>query len=316
MQQYLTIYRNLCRVVGENRKLTFLMFFSSAAYNLIVLLPPVATAGVIKVVMDNNFDGIWYYVGLYIVFYIAYFAFMRLNYYSYTKIAEFYHIGTQEKLFDHLAAHPDILQKLPRGRIMDTFADDIRWSVDALNSAVEALIRLIQLIIVFIIFINYDLFIAGVAVIIDLLYLYLLNKNAKEEARRYANARRAEDGAISAFSELAEGKSVSADFPPESSRGKMEKSFTPWRREYRKKRRAIYARYTSMPSIVYLGKIALYVLLAKFVIDGIMGIDLLVLLISYFELTITCMDKMQAHLLDLSNYGVRIDRIKKLLSTT
>jgi|GEM_PF-6480315 len=315
MKQYLAIYRNLQRVVGENRRLTFLMFVSSGAYNLAALLPPLATAGIVRIVTEGNFDGIWYYAGLYVVFYIIYFAFMRLNYYSYTKIAEFYHIGTQEKLFDHVAENPGALEKLPRGRIMDTFADDIRWVVDALNAAVEALIRLIQLIVIFIIFLRYDLLIAGIAVGIDLLYLYLLNKNAKEEARRYANARRCEDGAISAFSELVEGKYEDKAFDPFPPREKMEKSFIPWRREYRKKRCAIYERYTSMPFIVYLGKIMLYILLAQFVIEGRMRLDLLVLLIGYFELTITCMDKMQVHLLDLSNYGVRIDRIKRLLTT-
>ena len=57
----------------------------------------------------------------------------------------------------------------------------------------------------------------------------------------------------------------------------------------------------------------LYVLLAKLVIDGKMGLDVLVLIIGYFEMTITCMDKMTTHLLALSNYGVRVERIKKLL---
>ena len=72
-------------------------------------------------------------------------------------------------------------------------------------------------------------------------------------------------------------------------------------------------RYAVMPAIPYLGKIILYILLAGFVLDGRMTLDLLVLLISYFELTITCMDKLQAHLLDLVNYGVRITRIERLI---
>lgn len=77
---------------------------------------------------------------------------MRLNYYSYMKIAEFYHISVQRKIFKHVDTHPDLLKKFPCGRIMDTFSDDIRWVVDAMNSIIEALIRLVQLIIIFIIY--------------------------------------------------------------------------------------------------------------------------------------------------------------------
>ena len=68
-----------------------------------------------------------------------------------------------------------------------------------------------------------------------------------------------------------------------------------------------------MPIVPYAGKIILYLLLAQFVLGGKMTLDLLILLISYFELTITCTDKLQVHLLDLVNYGVRISRIERLI---
>ena len=47
-----------------------------------------------------------------------------------------------------------------------------------------------------------------------------------------------------------------------------------------------------------------------------MKIDRLVLLVSYFELAITCTDTMLDYLLDLSNYGIRVKRIKKILDYT
>ena len=160
---------------------------------------------------------------------------------------------------------------------------------------------------------RYDFLVALIAVAIDSAYLIFLNINAREEAKRYANARHAEDHAISSFSEMIETKEADPSAPTEASREKLEKSYIPWLREYRKRRRAMNNRYAVMPAIPYLGKIILYILLASFVLDGRMTLDLLVLLISYFELTITCMDKLQAHLLDLVNYGVRITRIERLV---
>lgn len=305
MQQYVEIVQNLHKVAGRKRHLDWLLLGSSAAYNLAGLLPPLATAGIIRVIAENNFDGIWMYAGMYVGFYALYFGFMRVNNYAYTRIAEFYHITLQERIFRNVEEHPELLEKLPRGQVMDTFADDIRWMVDGMNVATEALLQMLRLIIIFGVFLTQDLTAGVIAVLVDMLYLLVLNDNAKEEARSYASARRAEDKAISAFSEMAEGK--------EERWIVMERSFPGWKREYRKKRRAIANRNTLWAGIPYLGKIVLYILLAKMVIDGEMRVDILVLLIGYFEMTITCMDKLTAHLLDLSNYGVRVERIKKLI---
>ena len=335
MKQYIDIIRNLRRVAGRRKHLDYLLLCSSAAYNLVGLLPPLATAGIIRMIGEDNYSGIWIYVGMYIVFYVFYFGFMRINNYAYTKIAEFYHISLQERVFKAVEKTPEILDRMPMGRVLDTFADDIRWVVDGVNVATEAALQMVRLLIIFVIFLTNDLLIGMIAILIDVIYLLLLNGNAKKEARRYANARRAEDKAISAFSEMANireetlardydesriSETVSEElmesvdnFEANEQWAKMEKSFPEWRREYRKKRQAIARRDTLWAAIPYIGKIALYALLAKMVIDGQMGLDVLVLLIGYFEMTINCMVTMTTHLLALSNYGVRIERIKKLL---
>ena len=331
MGQYIEIVRNLRRVAGRKRHLDYLLFSSSAMYNLAGLLPPVATAGIIRMITEENFSGIWIYVGMYIGFYVLYFGFLCINNYAYRRIAEFYHVSLQERMFKSIEQHPEILEKVPQGRVLDTFADDIRWVVDAVNVATEAVLQFIRLLIIFVIFLTQDFVVGLIAIFVDVIYLLILNVNAKDEAKHYANARRAEDKVISAFTEMVNTKEVECGKQVESRKAgedgvelegnyyvdeqwaTMERSFPAWRREYRKRRRAIVRRDTVWATLPYLGKIALYIILAKMVIDGKMGLDILVLFIGYFEMTITCMDKITAHLLSLSNYGVRIDRIKQLL---
>ena len=97
---------------------------------------------------------------------------------------------------------------------------------------------------------------------------------------------------------------------------KLDKTRKKWKQEYKGKRSALTSRYCKMPYIVYIGKILLYILLAYLVCEGKMTIDKLVLLISYFELTITCTDSMLTYLLDLSNYGIRVNRVKNILDYT
>ncbi|MBR3320089.1 ABC transporter ATP-binding protein [Candidatus Saccharibacteria bacterium] len=310
-----------------------MMFISSAAYNLAGLLPPVATAGIIRMITENDFSGVIVYAGMFAAFYVIYFAFLRLNKYAYTKMAEYYHISLQERIFKNIDKHPKVLEKIPKGRAMDVFADDIRWMVDGMNVATEALIQSIKLIIIFIVFLTQDVAIGAIAIAVDLMYLLVLNGNAKEEAKCYANARKAEDKAISAFSEMVsekedtgkgskKGFSRIADDERSERLGavetseqwaKMEKSFPGWKREFARKRKVIANRDTLWAALPYIGKILLYVLMAKMVIDQTMRVDVLILLAGYFEMTITTMDAMTVKLLDLSNYGVRVERIRQLL---
>ena len=325
MGQYIEIIRNIRKVAGRKRHLDYLLVASSAAYNLAGLLPPLATAGIVRMITEENFSGIWIYVGMYLGFYVLYFGFMRINKYMYTKIDEFYHITLQERLFKFVEQNPEVLKKMPKGRAIDIFADDIRWVVDGVDSGTEAGLKFVRLLIIFVIFLTQDLLVGAVAITIDVLYLILMNKNAKEEARCYANARKAEDRAISAFTEMigmqedpSQGKILDdsvGNYEIDEQWAAMERSFPSWRREYRKKRQAITRRNTLWAIIPYIGKIILYIMLAKMVIDGRTGLDTLVLLVGYFEMTITCMDTMTTSLLSLSNYGVRVERIKMLLKT-
>ena len=97
---------------------------------------------------------------------------------------------------------------------------------------------------------------------------------------------------------------------------RLDKTRKKWKQEYKGKRSVLTSRYCKMPYIVYIGKILLYIFLAYLVCEGKMTIDKLVLLISYFELTITCTDSMLPYLLDLSNYGIRVNRVKNILDYT
>ena len=74
-----------------------------------------------------------------------------------------------------------------------------------------------------------------------------------------------------------------------------------WCDKYLERRKYLTDRYCMIPILVYLGKIILYIILAYLVIIGTMTLDKLVLLISYFETTITATDTMLDHLLDLNN---------------
>lgn len=317
MKRYFNSVKTLNKIAHDKFFLVIQMFVSCCVYNLSSLLPPVATSGIIAVVTKNDFNGIWYYVMLYIVFYIIYFTTLNWNYYTYKSLAKYYHMTVQKKLFDHVANNDSIFNKISRGKIVDTTSDDVRYLVDVMNSASEGLMRFIELIVIFAIFSYYNLLVALIAFLIDLLYIVLMLDNSKKVSKFYEGTRKYEDKIIDILNQMLTNlKQVkSLNLMPNLNK-KLDKTRDKWRSEYSDKRDALTKRSCKMPYIVYIGKILLYIFLAYLVTSDKMKLDKLVLLISYFELTITCTDNMLTHLLNLGNYGIRVKRIDNILSYT
>lgn len=293
------------------------MFISSGLNNIASLLPPIATSGIIAMVTANNFNGIWYYVGLYMIFYIAYFGTMHWNYYTYTVLADYYHLEVQKLLFEKVANNDAIFEKISRGKIIETCSDDIRYLVDVVDCVVKASMTIVKLLIIFLIFMYYNVFVATLVLLLDLVYLKLMNDNSKKVSKYYEGTRKYEDKIMDILNQmlinLRQVKTL--NMMPMLNKN-LDKTRKKWGEQYQGKRDNMTTRYSKIPFIVYIGKILLYIFLAYLVINGKMTLDKLILLISYFEMTITCTDLMLDNLLNLSNYDVRVNRIKTILDYT
>ena len=190
MKRYFNTVKTLLKIANGKFFVVVQMFVSCGLYNFSNLLPPIATAGIIAAITNNNFNGIWYYVILYLLFYILYFTMLNWNYYTYTVLANYYHLEVQKKLFDHVVNNDSIFNKISKGKIVDTTSDDVRYLVDILNAASEALMRLLQLIVIFIVFSFYDIGVAFMTLFIDFIYLILMNNNSKNVSKYYEGNRK------------------------------------------------------------------------------------------------------------------------------
>ena len=118
MKNYFDIFKTLLQIANKKIWWIIQMFISSGLNNISSLLPPIATAGIISMITTNNFNGIWYYVVLYIVFYLMYFGTLHWNYYTYTMLADYYHLEVQKLLFEKVANNDLIFEKISKGKIL------------------------------------------------------------------------------------------------------------------------------------------------------------------------------------------------------
>lgn len=294
------------------------LFISDMLYNLATLLPPIATSGIIAVLTEQgSFTSIWFYVVLYLVFYFFQFAFLEWNYHIYVDLSHHYYNAVQQELFEHIVENDGILEKIGKGKITDTCSEDISYIVCSVDQAADALTGIIQLIVIFFIFAINNIVAAVVALIIDIIYLHLMNNNSKMVAKYYEGTRKYQDKIIDVLNQMMGSlKQVkSLNIMPNLTK-RLDKSRKGYDQHYDKQYDYLTARYCRIPMVVYIGKILLYIFLAYLVLDNKMTLDKLVLLISYFETVITSTDQVLEQFLNLSHNEVRINRIKHILNFT
>ena len=203
MRHFLETIQTVFEIAPKKRFEVFELFLSFMLYNLVSLLPPIATAGIIAVVTQgSNFHAIWFYVILFLLFYIIEYAILAWKYYVFVTLSHYYYNTTQQKLFDHIINNISITERISRGRITDTCSEDVSYLIQVVNSAAITLTGVIQLFIIFLIFASYNIFIALIAFIIDLFYIYLMIKNSKFVAKYYNGIRKYQDRILDALNQI------------------------------------------------------------------------------------------------------------------
>lgn len=318
MRHFLETVQIVFEIAPKKRFEVFELFLSFMLYNLVSLLPPIATAGIIAVITQgSNFHAIWFYVILFLLFYIIEYTILGWKYYIYVTLSHYYYGTVQQKLFDHIISNISITEKISRGRITDTCKEDVSYLIQTVNSAAIALTGIIQLLIIFLIFASYNIFIALIALIIDLLYIYLMSKNSKNVAKHFDGVRKYQDRILDVLNQILNNlKQIKTlNLMPILNR-KISSNRSSYDVQYDKRYLYLTSRYCKIPMIIQVGKITLYIVLAALVFNNQITIDKLVLLISYFEMVVTNTDKTLEELLNLTTFSIRIQRIKSILNYT
>ena len=315
IRNYLDIFDDF-RVITKNqsKKYVFLMLLSSGLYHIFSLLPPIATAGIIAMVTEENMNFVFLYGGLFLFFYFLYFFALYWKHLSYKKLGEMYHTNIQENLFEIIASNDDILTKISKGKIMDVCNTDITYIVDVVDAFVGAIMNLIKVFILFFIFLHYSVLVGAMVVVLDLFYFFLMDANSSAVSKCYEGQRKYDDKLIDILNQmLANLKQVKTLNLMGNLNKKLWKTRDCWKEKYSGRRDYMTKRYSILPGILYFTKFVLYMILASMVIKKQMTLDKLVLLISYFEAIVTATDQTLEYLLNLNNYKVRMQRIRSIV---
>ena len=95
---YTEAIKNVLAITKSGRKEITIWTVASIVFNFALLLPPIATAGIVGVLTNGGeVKEIWMWAGLYVVFYLLYYIPRMIVWRCYRDLANIYHLEIQKK---------------------------------------------------------------------------------------------------------------------------------------------------------------------------------------------------------------------------
>lgn len=312
------IISDFFKLVKGSKKWVFLLFFFSILANLTSLLIPIFTSNIIYEVTNHNVSATFINIGLLTGTYIAYNLFWYFNYIAYSHNFKYCYKNLREKIIDKIFTYDaEFTDKLSKGTILNTVNTDTASLAEMIDNICEIIVVFVKVIIMIVIFLKTNIFIGLLVLLLECLYLKSFDYCNVKSTKYLRGQQKYRDKLTDNLSQILNGLSEIKVF---NIYDKIKNNFyilaNKWSDQYMKKRKYINIRMALLPFIIHFGKIALYIILALLVLIGKYEVNILVLLITYFENIMTNTKELMGYSRQIREWSISITRINNVLNYT
>ncbi len=310
------IIRDFFKLVKGNKKWIFLLFLGSILAHLLSLLTPVFASNIIYEVTNGNIKDTYINIGLLGLTYIAYNLFWYLNYVSYSYNFKYSYKNLREKIIDKVFTYDvEFSDKISKGTILNTVNSDTANLSEMIDNVCEILVVFVKVIVMIFIFLKTNLFIGILVLMLEFLYIKSFDYCNIKSTKYLRNQQKYRDKLTDNLSQILNGLGEIKVF---NIYDKIKNGFyiiaKKWADQYMLKRKYVNIRSSLLPFIVHFGKIVLYVILVSFVLNGKYEVNLLILLITYFENIMTNTKDLMDYSRQIREWSISIIRINNILN--
>lgn len=314
--RYVRIIMNFFKLKVNNKKYLSLLFITSLFRNLIFLLIPYFSARIIKFATIKDFESTYMNIGLLAFSYILYNIMHRLNYIMYAKNTDFTYTKLQEKVIDKVSTYDEeFVNKLPKSQIINTTAKDIWHVCSVADEIFDMITYVIKLVISVIILLAVDIKIGIIGVVAALIYLNYITVNSVIRHKYLQGQRKQQDKIVDIFSQVLDGNKEIKSFDMNQKLNEHLSGIKKmWTDSYMKKRIYFDRINAVVPSFMQVCKCVIYLILIIALSKKIITIDILVLIIGYFETIENDCTQVKTRLNQLTITDARIERLYNIFN--
>lgn len=310
------IIRDFFKLVKGSKLWISLLFIGSIFGHLTSLLIPVFTSNIIYEVTNKNASATYMNILLLALTYIGYNLFWYLNYVSYSYNFKYSYKNLREKIIDKVFTYDvEFTDKLSKGTILNTVNTDTASLSEMIDNVCEIMVVFVKVVIMAFIFLKTNLFIGLLVLLLEVLYLKLFDYCNIKSTKYLRGQQKYRDKLTDNLSQILNGlgeikvfniyKKIKGNFYIIANR---------WSQQYILKRKYANIRATLLPFIIHFGKISLYLILVYFVLKGKYEVNVLVLLITYFENIMNNTEDLMGYSRQIREWSISITRINSILN--
>ena len=310
------VIKNYFKLVKGNKIGVFKLFFSSILSHGISLLIPIIIANIIKNITLQNFNCAYIFSFLLFLSYFLYNLFLKWNYDVYTKNTKYCCADIQKEIIRKISTYDDNFQnQVSKGELISTINQDVVDLTKCIDRIAEYVINFISFIVLIIIVSTINFGAAIIIFIVCLVYLILYNKCNKKIVKYTGLSRKNMDNISNTFSQMMTGINEIKVF---NLTDKMLEKYDELKEQfdynYTKRRIPLNIRDNGITYLIYFAKVLIYVLCIYLISKNNLTLDLLILLISYYDNSLSICKSIMKNSSDIRLTSVSIERINNILN--
>lgn len=292
------------------------MIITALGYKGFLLLNTLFASWIIKYATDNDLKMTYISLGTLTLSYFLYKLFYYINNKLYGKNMNYCYRGLQTRLLNKLVTIDDNFTKhVSKGKLLNSINSDVIDIGDMCDRVSELMTTLIQVIAVCIIVALYSPIVALIFFIYSLLYIGIRNYTDRKSSIYLKGQKHQVDRYSSLFSQILSGLQEIKTFDMLLKlKSKLNEIKNKYSKNYIMKRKYLTIRDNDIRFMTHGFKILLYVILLVLMMNGEIKVDILVLVIGYFETTITYLDRLIDTTATIREVNVSVERVNNILN--
>ena len=316
IKEYYKFIKNYLRLSQTKISYFVGMVITAIGYKGFLLLNTLFASWIIKYATANDLKMTYISLGILIVSYSLYKLFYYINIKLYGKNMNFCYGSLQTRLLKKLVTIDDkFINHISKGKLINSINSDVIDIGGMCNQISELLTTILQVLAVCIIVALYNVYIALIFLVFILLYIGIRNYADRKSSIYFKKQKHQVDRYSSLFSQVLSGlqEIKTFDMLPKL-KSKLNEIKNKYAKAYIEKRKYLTLRDNDIRFMTHGFNIILYIILLFLMMDGKIKIDVLVLVIGYFETTITYLDRLISVTATIREVNVSVERVNSILN--
>lgn len=313
--KYIKEVYNDFKVVPFKKFMTFLFFLTCILGYVVMALFPYFASQIIKYATEQNtlaYNYTFYLAIAYIVYEIIWY----FNYYIYSFLQTYYCDIIHKKLFNKICTSSRRISKtLDNGKMLSLVGDDIPSYCLLLDSTTVYLSTIFMAILTVILIFRANFIFALITVISLVIYLVFMTKTMDKFSKYLKEQKKHNDSINSTYvEELNALKEIKTLPIKDNLYKKLQTKLNRYSKAYFKKRK-YYARNENTSTLIpQYTKVILYLILLLFMMKFNATIDLVILIIGYYDQLIENLTELVGSYREIKEYHVSVKRVNEALT--